>query len=140
MAEVTAKAYEDLRQYIVDTWQYIELQDDSGTAIVRLSPDDSRVSWVHEKVEVETGFEYDRLGNKIPITETMLPNTLQLQIVITGSDSEITLPQTFAKSVLFNVDVDGDPLSTESFEIFEMVQAEDEITVTHNVEVPQVTA
>lgn len=141
MTEVTEQAYQDLRQHIIDTWKYIELRDELDNPIVRLSPDDQRVSWVHVplKEEKEIIIDYDRRGN--PITDTVtidkLPSTLQLQIVVKGSDSEISLPKTFAKSVIYNVATDGEPLSVESFTPFEMANDNDQITVVHNIEVPQ---
>lgn len=116
MAEITQAAYQDLRGHIQSNWQYIELQDDVGTPIVRLSPSDSRVTWTH-------------------VADSQ---TLQLQVVITGSDSEITLPTTFAKSVIYNVASGGNPISEEVFEAFTMTQAEDQLTVTHSIQVPQV--
>jgi len=118
MAEITTDAYQDLRDYIESNWQYIELQDDTNVVIVRLDLSDSRVTWTH----------------------TASSQTLELQVVITGSDSDITLPQTFAKSVIYNVLTGGNPLSTETFPAFDMTQAEDQLTVTHNIEVPQVIA
>jgi len=118
MAEITTDAYQNLRDYIESNWQYIELQDDTNAVIVRLDPSDSRVTWTH----------------------TASSQTLELQVVITGSDADITLPQTFAKSVIYNVVTGGNPFSTETFTAFDMTQAEDQLTVTHNVEVPQVIA
>lgn len=141
MTEVTEQAYQDLRQHIIDTWKYIELRDELDNPIVRLSPDDQRVSWVHETVveEVEELIDYDHRGS--PIYETTivkkLPNTLQLQIVIKGTDADITLPTTFVKSVIYNVASDGDPLSEESFTPFDMANDNDQITVIHNITVPQ---
>jgi len=139
MAEITAEAYQDLRQYILDNWHFIELQNDSGTAVVRLSPNDSRVSWVHEMIEGEAEIiTWDQLGTPIygdPVE--LLPNTLQLQIVITGADSEVSLPTTFTTSAIYKVDADGEPFSTESFEPFTMQNDQDELTVIHNIEVPQ---
>lgn len=114
MAEITASAYSDLRNYILSNWQYIELQDDLGTPIVRLSPSDSRVTSVIE-------------GNNVKIT-----------IVVKGSDTDIVAPKTFAKSVIFNVATGGTPFSTESFTAFTIEGDQDQLTVIHNIEVPQV--
>ncbi|MFD2638422.1 hypothetical protein [Piscibacillus salipiscarius] len=116
MAEITQDAYQDLRDYIQNSWQFIELQDDSGTAVLRLDPSDSRVTWTHTA------------GSQI----------LQLQVVVKGSDTDITAPQTFAQSVIFNVASGGNPLSTETFTAFTIEQDEDQLTVIHNIEVPQV--
>lgn len=114
MAEITASAYSDLRNYIQTNWQYIELQDDMGVTILRLSPSDTRVTSVIE-------------GNNVKIT-----------VVVKGSDTDITAPSTFAKSVIYNVSTGGTPFSTESFTPFTIETDQDELTVIHNIEVPQV--
>ncbi|MBT2680146.1 hypothetical protein J7E38_14115 [Bacillus sp. ISL-35] len=116
MAEITASAYSDLRNYIQSNWKYIELQDDTGVVIVRLSPSDSRVTWTHLAGE----------------------QTLKLQVIIKGSDSDITAPKTFAKSVIYNVATGGNPLSVESFTAFTIEGDQDELTVIHSFEVPKV--
>lgn len=116
MAEITASAYQDLRDYIQTNWQYIELQDDVGTPILRLSPSDSRVTWTH------------LAGEQI----------LKLQIIVKGSDVDITLPQTFASSHIFNVATGGTSFSDETFTSFTIESDQDELTVIHNAEVPQV--
>lgn len=116
MAEITSSAYADLRNHIESNWKHIELQDETGTPVVRLSPSDSRVSWTHSA------------GSQI----------LTLQVVVKGSDTDISVPQTFAKSVIFNVASGGNALSTESFTAFTMETDQDELTVTHSIQVPQV--
>ncbi|WP_210367431.1 hypothetical protein [Bacillus sp. REN3] len=116
MAEITQAAYQNLRDYIQANWKYIELQDDTGVAIVRLSVYDSRVTWTHSVGE----------------------QTLKLQVIIKGSDSDITVPKTFAKSVIFNVATGGNLLSTESFTPFTIEGDQDELTVIHLIEVPKV--
>ncbi|MGG4039292.1 hypothetical protein [Heyndrickxia ginsengihumi] len=116
MAEITTQAYQNLRDYIQSNWQYIELQDDSDGAILRLSPSDSRVTWTHNAGD----------------------QTLKLQIVVKGSDTDITLPKTFASSHIFNVATGGISFSDESFTPFTMSTDQDELTVIHNIQVPQV--
>ncbi|MCI1592550.1 hypothetical protein [Heyndrickxia oleronia] len=115
MAEITSQAYADLRKYIQSNWQYIELQDETGTSIVRLSPNDSRVTWTHAEGD----------------------QTLKLQIVVKGSDSDIVKPSTFVKSAIFNVVTGGQPYSVESFTPFTLEQNEDELTVIHSIQVPK---
>ncbi|MBB6445632.1 hypothetical protein [Bacillus benzoevorans] len=114
MAEITASAYSDLRNYIQSNWQYLELQDDLGTAIIRLSPADSRV------------------------TSTIEGNNVKITVVVKGSDSDITAPKTFAKSVIYKVATGGEPYSTESFTSFTIEGEQDELTVIHTISVPQV--
>lgn len=116
MAEITSQAYQDLRDYIQANWQYIELQDDTGTPILRLSPSDSRVTWTHTAGE----------------------QTLKLQIIVKGSDTDITLPSTFASSHIFKVASGGSAFSSETFTSFTIESEQDELTVIHNISVPQV--
>lgn len=114
MAEITASAYQALRDYIQQNWKYIELRDDAGNAIVRLSPSDSRV------------------------TSTIEGQTVKLQIVVKGSDADITKPKTFASSAIYDVATGGQPYSIESFTPFTIESDMDELTVIHEIQVPQV--
>lgn len=116
MAEITSSAYQAIRDYIQQNWKYIELRDDAGNAIVRLSPSDSRVSWIHNAGD----------------------QTLKLQVIIKGSDADITKPQTFASSAIYDVATGGQPYSIESFTPFTIESDQDELTVIHSIEVPQV--
>ena len=47
MAEITAKAYQDLRDYITANWKYIELRDEEGAPVIRLGVGDPRVTWTN---------------------------------------------------------------------------------------------
>ena len=114
MAEITSAAYQDLRDYIQSQWKYIELQDESGVAIIRLSPSDNRVTYTAEG------------------------QTLKLQVVVKGSDADINTPTTFAKSAIFDVASGGTPYSVETFTSFTIESDQDELTVIHSIEVPQV--
>lgn len=116
MAEITASAYQALRNYIQQNWKYIELRDDAGNAILRLSPADNRVSWIHNA------------GDQV----------LKLQIVVKGSDADITKPQTFASSAIYDVATGGNAYSVESFTPFTIESDMDELTVIHEIQVPKV--
>ena len=116
MAEISNQGYQSLRDYIQSNWQYIELQDDTNTPILRLSPSDSRVTWTHLVGE----------------------QTLKLQIVVKGSDIDITYPVTFAKSLIFDVATGGSAYSEETFTPFTIESDQDELTVIHSIQVPQV--
>ncbi|MDE8562759.1 hypothetical protein PNH38_02540 [Anoxybacillus rupiensis] len=116
MAEITSSAYQALRNYIQNNWKYIELRDDANNPILRLSPSDSRVTWVHNAGD----------------------QTLKLQVVIKGSDADITKPKTFASSAIYDVATGGQPYSIESFTPFTIESDMDELTVIHEIQVPQV--
>lgn len=132
MAEVTEKAYEGIRAYLVETITRAELLDDAGERILnRPIETDDRFTWIHPTKEVQVGYnQYGQpLYDDVPDSQT-----LQLQIEITGSDNDISLPTTFAQSVLNSATGD---ISIESFEPFTMTNKEDQITIIHNIEVPQ---
>ena len=114
MAEITSQAYVDIRNHILSSWQYIELQDEIETPIIRLSKSDSRVTSIIE-------------GNTVKVT-----------VIIKGSDVDIIAPKTFAKSAIFNVAIDGQPFSIEQFTPFTIEGEFDELTVIHTIQVPQV--
>lgn len=115
MAEITSAAYQNLRDHIQNTWKYIELRDDAGNPIVRLSVDDPRVDWTH----------------------TAGAQTLELSVTIKGSDSDITIPKTFASSAIYNVATNGTAFSVENFSSsFTIQAAEDELRVKHQIQVP----
>lgn len=117
MAEITAQAYQDLRDYITANWKYIELRDEEGAPVIRLGVgDDPRVTWTHE-----AGAQ-----------------TLELTVTIRGTDSDITLPITFASSAIYKVASGGEAYSVESFSAFTMEGEGDELTVKHQIQVPQV--
>lgn len=118
MAEITTYAYEDLRAYIEANWTYISLYDNGGTPaeVLRLPVSDARVTWTH----------------------TAGAATLELTIVITGADAEISasLPKTFASSRIFKVSSGGNSFSTETFSAFTIQTSSDQLTVKHRIEVP----
>jgi hypothetical protein len=118
MAEITAAAYQDLRDHVEATWTYIALLDDTSTEVVRLPLSDARVTWTH----------------------IAGAQTLELTVVLSGSDAEISgsLPKTISESRLYKVAVAGDSFSTETFSDFIIQTTDDQITVKHRLEVPEI--
>ena len=117
MAEVTSAAYQDLRDYIQDNWKWIELRDGEDAAILRVDPADERVEWSHEAQA----------------------QVLELTITVKGENADITPPQAFASSAIFKAAEGGNAFSVETFTSFTIETNEDELTVKHQIEVPQVT-
>lgn len=114
MAEIKSAAYSDLRNYIKAEWKYIELQNENDTKIIRLANTDSRV------------------------TTSIVNDEVKLQVVLKGSDTDLTLPITFAKSSVFKDATTTDVLCEESFTAFAMESASDELTVIHTIQIPKV--
>lgn len=115
MAEIKQVAYQDLRNYIEANWKYIGLGNTSE--VLRLSTDDSRVSWIHSPNSAE----------------------LQLKIVLKGNDSEVSLPTTISNSSIYNVASGEESFSTEILDSsFTFESENDELTVIHSIQVPQI--
>jgi hypothetical protein len=123
MAAVTNDGYQDLRDHIQSTWQYIEVRDASaggtgGTPIVRLPVSDARVDWIHS-------------GGA---------QALQLRVVLTGSDSDISEPVTIRSSAIYKVASGGSALSAEVLAEGDATinASADSVTITHTIEVPDI--
>lgn len=121
MAEILTNGYEALRAGIdpnatAATFDVIELTN-SGTGVVRLALSDSRVQ-VNSAAEA---------------------NPYEIQVTITGSDSEISLPQTIDGSRLYEADTAGEEVTPiETFSSVTLDNSNDELVVRHQVEIPQI--
>lgn len=117
MAEITSAGYQSLRDFVQANWKYIELQNASGTAVLRIGIGDARVTWTH----------------------TAGAQTLQLQVVVKGTDTGIVAGTTvIGRSAIFSVATGGSALSVETISPFTFEQTGDELTVIHQLQVPQV--
>lgn len=123
MSELTTAGYQTLRDYINSSnatpgaWDYIEVYDDTDTAVTRVSVSgDARCQWL------------DVDGD----------NVLKVEFDITGGDSDITLPVTLEKSALWNAATGGSQCTQkEQFAQATLNQSGDNVTITHTVNVPQ---
>lgn len=114
--EFSSAGYADLRAYIEANWKYIEVRKSDGTAILRKTTSDPRVNWRHEAGAQE----------------------LILEIVLSGSDAEITLPVTISKSAIYKVATGGNALSEDTFTAVTLEDALDKITIQHKLQVPRI--
>lgn len=114
MAEITGSAYSDLRTYISSNWQYIELQNEVGSPIMRIKTTDPRVTSVIE-------------GNNVKLT-----------LVIKGADSDIVKPITFAQSATYKVATGGNAFTVEPFAPFTIEGDNDELTIIHEIQIPKI--
>lgn len=113
MAQINNYGYEKLRDYILSSWNYIEVQDENGIAIKRFGVSDG-----------------------LTITGTSTSSELEYKLVITGDDTFLT--KTVAKSVLYDVATNGTPIATELFPPFTFESADDQLTINHRLYVPQI--
>lgn len=116
MAEITSAGYSSLRSLVKEHWNYIELVDSVGTAILRLPTTDSRVTWA------------DDVDGK----------SVNLTVIVKGNNTELSssLPKTFAGVKIFGQETGGDAFVSETFTEFSMTNEEDQLTVVAKVTIP----
>lgn len=122
MAEINSNGYTSIRNWIderttSDTWNVIELVDETDTPVIRLTTTDSRVS--------------------IPSSQGANPYTLRIEV--SPSDADISSGQTFAGSRVFKTDADGDEVTEiENFSSVTLNNNDDVLVVRHDIEAPQI--
>lgn len=125
MSELLAAGYQTLKDYAnssaatPSSWDYIEIYDDAGNAVTRVSiTGDGRCQWL------------DVDGDK----------TLKVEFDVTGSDGDISLPVTLQKSAIWN-DTSangGDQITVkEQYADATLNQSGDNVTITHTINIPQ---
>lgn len=123
MAELLSSGYQTIRDYAnsgattPSSWDYIEVYDDTGSAVTRVSiTSDARCQWL------------DVDGDKV----------LKVEFDITGSDSDITLPVTLESSAIWNASSGGSQITAkELFASATLNQSGDNVVVTHTLNIPQ---
>jgi hypothetical protein len=123
MSELTTAGYQTFRDFLNSSattpgeWDYIEIYDDSGTAVTRVSiTGDARCGWSDDDGD----------------------NILKVTFDVTGSDGDISYPVTLQKSALWNADSGGSQVTVkEQFANATINQDGDNVTITHTVKVPQ---
>ncbi|TCJ05036.1 hypothetical protein [Cytobacillus praedii] len=115
MAEITASAYQDLRNYIKTNWQYIVIKSDKGLEILRIKTDDPRVTWLSsDDAQIMT-----------------------VELRLTGLDFT-TKPIVLTKAEIYKTSVDGVPMVSETFMPVTLEVDADKLTITINIQVPKV--
>ena len=123
MAELTSDAYQSIRDFVNSStgvpndWDYIELYNDAGNAVTRVSIiDDSRCWWL------------DKDGDK----------TLQIRFDVTGSDGDIPVPTTLKYSAVWDSASGGRQITVkEQFAEAVINQSGDNVVITHSIDIPQ---
>ncbi|MGE6488935.1 hypothetical protein [Paenisporosarcina sp. NPDC076898] len=112
MTQVTSYAYYKLQTYAIGSWKYLEVQKADGTPIKRFAVADG-------------------------LTITQVGQSIEYQIIISGSNALFT-GQSVAKSVIFDVATGGQPIAIETFTEFTFAASEDQLTIKHTIQIPQV--
>lgn len=123
MGELLTSGYQTIRDYANSSsptppaWDYIELYDDTGSAITRVSiTGDSRCQWL------------DIDGD----------NILKVEFDVTASDSDISYPVTITSSAVWNAGSGGSQITAkEQMADVTFNQDGDNVIVTHTIKIPQ---
>lgn len=114
--EFSTAGYSDLRTYVEANWKYIEIRKSDNSALLRKTTSDARVRWAHSS------------GAAVLI----------LEITLSGSDADVSLPVTVNRSAVYKAASGGSALSEDAFTAVTLAVAEDKITIRHSLQIPQV--
>lgn len=112
--EITNAGYQTLRDFVQANWNYVEIRNDTGAAVLRIATSDPRCAWLH----------------------TPGAPVLQLQVIISGADLP-SLPLTLAGAAFFNTPTGGDALAETTFTAATLTTIEDQLKLILNIEIPQ---
>lgn len=113
MAQINNHGYEKIRQYILSSWNYIEVQETTGIALKRFG-----------------------IADGLQVTGNATTQEIEYKLVITGDTT--FLGKTVGKSVLLEVATNGSPIATEVFAPFEFSSEQDQLTILHRLQIPQI--
>lgn len=112
MSQVTNYAYNKIQNFLASNVTYLELQDESGTPIKRFST-----------------------LNGLTINNDTSNQTITYEVTVSGDNN--FLNKTVSQSILYDVANGGEPIAIESFIPFTFESEEDELTIRHKIQVPQ---
>lgn len=122
-SEIEQAGYQDFRRVVnsglamPDQWDWIGLVDDVGNVEtwIEISAD-TRAEWItDENDQVQT-----------------------VEIVVSGDDADISVPVTLEESILATTNLEGEARHRDTMTPATLGEPEDEVTIRHNIETPQV--
>jgi|SRR5699024_4191218 len=135
MAEIREDGYIAIRTAIAENWNKVVLQDESNDDVVEIALTED--NWIHEVSEEQVFAGYGPQGQPIYKTISIEDNqTMEIEFVVKGSDVD-SLPTTVVKSAI--VDESGEvvrEVAVEEFSPFTFETTNDELTITHQINVP----
>lgn len=114
MAEINQYGYQKIREFVIANWTYLEVRTPTGTVLKRFGTADGLV-----------------------ITGSGTTQTIEYKVVISGADATFA-NQVVGRSVVFDSSTGTNAIATESFTSFTFESADDELTIIHKLQVPQV--
>ncbi|WP_339171226.1 hypothetical protein [Anoxybacillus sp. FSL W8-1294] len=133
MAEITANGYVSIREHIVQNWNKVVLLD-GNAQVFTTNIDGVKARWAHTKgtQQIKTG--KTPWGEEIFKTVEIESNpVLEISLTLTGAD--VSLPSTVAKIQV--LDAKNRIMTEETFQPFTFETAQDELTLSVKIQVPQ---
>lgn len=137
MAEIQSNGYISIREHIVKNWNKIVLLDASNKQVFSTTIDGVKARWVHTKTSEQRVTGYNNFGE--PITEQVEVESnpvLEISLSVTGAD--VSIPSTVTKVQV--LDTQNRIMTEETFTPFTFETAQDELTLSVKIQVPQQTA
>lgn len=115
---ITSAGLQKLRETVAD-WGYIAITDDNGAEVFRIPTSDNRVT----------------------ISSDATENPYQIQVLITGSDSEIVVDSTVIQGIeLYDVDSGGSALVEHVYSnSFDFPNSQDNVTFELSINIEDLT-
>jgi len=111
--------FEDLRQYVQNNWAFIAVVDSTGSEVLRWDANNNaNVTW----------------------TSGPASNPLTAELVVTGQDlidAGASLPVTLVRTDAFKSDAASARVAHDSYTDATFEEEADELTITHNYQIPQ---
>ncbi|MBE2930799.1 hypothetical protein [Anoxybacillus flavithermus] len=135
MAEITANGYVSIREHIVQNWKKVVLKDASNAQIFTTNIDGVKAKWTHTRTTEQRVTGWNDFGEPMyeQVKVESIP-TLEISIKITGADVS-PLPSSVSKVQV--IDSQNRIMTEETFAPFTFKTAQDELTLSVKIQVPQ---
>lgn len=134
MAENTANGYVSIREHIVQNWKKIVLLNDANNQIFSTTIDGTKAKWTHTRTTEQRVTGYNDFGEPMYEQVQIESNpTLEISLTLTGAD--VSLPSTVTKVQV--IDMKNRIMTEETFQPFRFETAQDELTLSVKIQVPQ---
>ena len=135
MAEITSNGYVSIREHIVHNWKKVVLLDASNAQVFTTNIDGVKARWTHTKETQQIKTSETPWGEEQYETVEIESNPV-LEISLNLSGADVSLPATVAKIQV--LDVKNRIMTEETFTPFTFETAQDELTLSIKIQVPQV--
>ncbi|MGG3892510.1 hypothetical protein [Geobacillus stearothermophilus] len=134
MAEIQSDGYVSIREHIVKNWNKVVLKDASNNQVFSTTIDGTKARWTHTRTTEQRVTGFNDFGE--PITEQVEVEsnpTLEISLAVSGAD--VSPPSTVAKVQV--LDTQNRIMTEETFQPFTFETAQDELTLSVKIQVPQ---